>query len=150
MRWLDCQRTLDAFANAPSLHSKLQRADRARLVDAVEANPAGFEKPRTHTVGGIRFGFRRRAEKTTPSARTIALIKARLAPKASVLIRVKETVIQAALNALDDDELLKVEATRCAACDVLVAQPEAGDVETRAAFLLSTDPRPSPGEPPAR
>ena len=76
------------------------------------ANPADFEKPRTHTVGGIRFDFRRRGEKTTPSDRTIALIKARLAGKASVLIRVKETVVQAALNALNDDELLKVEATR--------------------------------------
>ena len=114
------------------------------------ANPADFEKPRTHTVGGIRFGFRRRAQKTTPSDRTIELIEARLAQKASVLIRVKETVIQAALNALDDDELLEAEATRCAAHDVVVAQPEAGDVETRAALLLSTDPRPSPGGPPAR
>ena len=71
------------------------------------------------------------------------MIKARLAEKASVLIRVKETVVQAALNALDDDELLEVEATRCAARDVVVAQPEAGDVETRAALLLSTAPRPS-------
>ena len=78
------------------------------------------------------------------------MIKARLAPKASVLIRVKETVIQAALNALGDDELLEVEATRCPAHDVLVAQPEAGDVETRAAILLSTDPGPSPGGPPPR
>ena len=124
-------------------------AARERLVDVVRANPADFQKPRTRTVGGIRFGFRRRAAKTTPSDRTIALIKARLAPKASVLIRVKETVIQAALNALGDDELLEVEATRCPAHDVLVAQPEAGDVETRAALLL-TDPRPSPGGPPAR
>ena len=55
-----------------------------------------------------------------------------------MLIRVKETVIQAALNALDDDEVLEVEATRCAAHDVVVAQPAAGDVETRAALLLST------------
>ena len=78
------------------------------------------------------------------------MIKARLAEKASVLIRVKETVIQAALNALDDDELLQVEATRCHAHDVVVAQPEAGDVETRAALLLSTDPRPSPGGPAPR
>ena len=67
-----------------------------------------------------------------------------------MLIRVKETVIQAALNALDDDELLQVEATRCHAHDVVVAQPEAGDVETRAALLLSTDPRPSPRGPPTR
>ena len=50
-----------------------------RLVEAVAATQADFEKPRTHTVGGIRFGFRRRAEKTTPSDRTIKLIKARLA-----------------------------------------------------------------------
>ncbi len=114
------------------------------------AAPADFEKPRTHVIGGIRFGFRRRAEKTTPSDRTIALIKARLAKKASVLIRVKETVVQGALNTLDDDELLKVEATRCHAHDVVVAQPAAGDVETHAALLLSTDPRPSPGGPPAR
>lgn len=67
-----------------------------------------------------------------------------------MLIRVKETVIQAALNALGDDELLKVEATRCGARDVVVAQPVAGDVETRAALLLSTDRRPSPGGPPPR
>ena len=39
---------------------------------------------------------------------------------------------------LGDEELLRVEATRCAAHDVVVAQPEAGDVETRAALLLST------------
>ena len=86
------------------------------------------------------------------SDETLALIKERLpAEKASMLIRVRESVIASALNALDDTELALVGATRCHAHDVVVAQPTGGDSEARAAALLLSVgrsrkcmPRPTP------
>ena len=113
----------------PAIRTALAAAvdAQAALAGVIGQHPHLFEQPRTMTLHGVKFGFR----KSTGSiewdddAQVIKLIRKHLPDQADVLIHTEEAPVVAAINELD------VKTLRMIGCTV----EEAGD----AVFVKTTD-----------
>lgn len=111
----------------------IARVDKGRtaLIEAVEASPELFVKPRTHVLHGIKCGFTKTADGVDiPDAeRTITLIRRHLSEQESMLIKSVESVVLASAKQLTDAELKKIGAARTVGQDKVVVKPQDGEPE---------------------
>ena len=95
-----------------ALRSRAAEAGAAEreLRDAVEAAPELFEKPRTQTVDGVRFGWRKQAGaiEIADEKKVIERIRKSLPDREAALVRVKETVDRTALRKLAAGDLARL------------------------------------------
>lgn len=96
----------------PGIKSAVAAAQEAqsKLSAAIQEHPADFEKPRTHALHGIKFGFKKGVGLISfdDETRVIALIKKHLPEQAEYLIKTTECVIKKALGQLSAIELRKI------------------------------------------
>ncbi|MYE58364.1 MAG: hypothetical protein F4X35_02090 [Alphaproteobacteria bacterium] len=85
-------------------------AARDGLEAAIDGHHALFEKPRTQTVDGIKFGLRKQPGAVTfaDEAKVIARIRKLLPEREADLVQVKETVIKAAAKKLSAKDLARI------------------------------------------
>ena len=80
---------------------------RDALAEAIDANQALFEKPRTRSVDGVKFGLRKQPGKVLVqnTETAIARLRKRIGPKAEAYIRTREELVKDALRELDIKDL---------------------------------------------
>ena len=89
-------------------------ADAASAKEALEAaileHPELFEKPRTHAVAGVKFGFRRTARKLVvrDEQAAIAAIEKDMPDRAPLLVKVTKKLVRAAAGKLEPLEQAKL------------------------------------------
>lgn len=115
-------------------------ATKADLRDAIEANPALFERPKTRILHAIRIGFRKKIGeiKFGDEEKTVHLIRDLLpANQAKLLIRVRESVDKNAMKDLTVPDLKRLGIAIEADTDVVVIKPIDSDVDKLVAALLA-------------
>jgi hypothetical protein len=102
----------------------------ANLVDAINATPGAFDKPRTRVLHGLKVGLRKQEGKTVfrDEELSIALIEMHLVDQADVLISTKKSIVKDAASQLPADLLKKIGGTIEDATDEVVIAPVEGDV----------------------
>ena len=85
-------------------------AAREALTQAIEAAPGLFERPRTQTIDGVKFGFRKQqgAIEIADEEEIVKRIRKKLPAREQALVRVKTTVDKTALRKLTAGELAKL------------------------------------------
>jgi hypothetical protein len=109
------------------------------LEEAVQANPGLFEKPRTITAHGIKFGLAkgRGGLVIADEARTLALIKKHLPEQAAVLIATKETPVKDALLQLSAVDLKRIGVEVKDTGDQVVIKPADSDLDKLVRALVA-------------
>lgn len=118
------------------------------LVQDIQANPGLFERPRTQTAHGIKFGLAKgkgKVEIADPD-KTVRLIKKHLPEKADLLIDVKETPAKDAIAMLPADDLKRIGCTVTGTGDQVVIRPVDGDVDKIVKALIASGADESAGE----
>ena len=101
------------------------------LVQDIQSNPALFEKPRTQTAHGIKFGLAKgkgTVEIADPD-KTVRLIKKHLPEKADLLIDTKETPSKDAIAGLPVEDLKRIGCAVKGTGDQVVIRPADGEVD---------------------
>lgn len=114
------------------------------LIDAINENPELFEKPRTQTLHGIKFGLQKQKGKTViaDEAKTIKKIRDLLPEdQGELLITVKESVHKSSVSDLTAADLKRLGITIESDTDKAIVKVMAGDVEKLVDALLDTDER---------
>lgn len=85
-------------------------AAKEALRAAVEAAPELFERPRTQTVEGVKFGWRKQqgSIEIADEGAVVALIRKKMPDREAALVRVKTTVDKTALRKLPAADLAKI------------------------------------------
>lgn len=87
-----------------------EQVARVALASVIEANPEGFVKPRTMSYEGIKFGLTKvkKQLKIPDPDYTIKKIRDLFPDLTPTLIETKDSLVRAALNQLDDSDLLSI------------------------------------------
>lgn len=106
-------------------------SDEKALDKAIKSAPELFDDPRTMVLHGIKFGFKKGAEKMEfeDEAGVIALIKKHLPDQVQQLVLQKETVSLNALKRLTDAQLRKLACERVAGTDEVIIKRQDGVVD---------------------
>ena len=120
---------------------KRRVADVAAARDALQAaiaeSPELFERPRTVPFHGITVGYRKLPGKLEcDEARTIALIRKKLADRAPALIKVSEKLVAAAVKKLAAKDLASVGAAIVEPDDEVVIKVARSDLDRIVAALI--------------
>lgn len=120
------------------LHGRAEAAAAAReaLLDAVKRRADLFRKPRSRSILGVKFGWRKLPGRVRTAANTLALIREKLGEKAALLIRTREEVATDRLRDLTGRELAAVGATVTDSTDAAFVAVDAGDAAAAAKALL--------------
>ena len=76
------------------------RDAKAALIADIEQNPHLFQKPRTQTVAGIKFGYAKGKGRIETMDNTVSLIRRHLPDQADTLINTRESVNKTAAGNL--------------------------------------------------
>lgn len=128
-----------AKAKQESIQSRVAKAAAARaaLVEAITANPALFERPRTQAAHGVTFGMRKLPGRIVGDpAKAIALIEKTMPAKAAELVRTKKELDKGALLKLSAAELASLGVGVADAGDAPVAKAASGDLDKLVKALL--------------
>ena len=114
----------------------------ANLVAAIEANPGLFDKPKTQTAHGVRFGLKKEKGKTSfaDPDQVIKRIKKHLPERADDLIKTTETPVKDALGKLPGEVLKKLGVTVDKDSDQPFIKHTDSEVEKLVAALLKEKP----------
>ena len=142
---IDAARNEAVVARLDLLQGRAEAAAEARaaLLAAVRARPDLFRKPRSRSVLGVKFGWRKKTGRVRTAKDTLDLIRSKLAAKASWLIRTTEVVATDRLRDLSVRELAAIGATVVDSSDQPFADVDAGDAEAAARSLLAAAARPA-------
>lgn len=113
----------------------------AKLEALLKANVNLFEKPRTWTIHGIKFGFRKQKGciEIPDVDKSIKLIRKHYPEKADLLIVTKETISKDAIGNLSVDELKKIGCQVVADTDNVEIKPTDSNVDKLVTELLKND-----------
>lgn len=112
-----------------------------RLHEAIAANPQLFEKPKTITAHGVKFGFRKQKGSLViaDNAVTVRRIKALLPEKLEALICVSERPVKKALEGLDGKTLKALGVSLGDTTDVVTISSPDGNLEKLIQQLLEAE-----------
>jgi hypothetical protein len=107
------------------------KATKAALNDAVIANAALFEKPRTRQLHGFKIGMRKLEGRMVFSDedKAVELVRKHLPDLADVLIKTTESIVKDAAGTLNAADLKRIGGQITDSVDEVVIKPTAGDVE---------------------
>lgn len=128
-----------ARARMRSIKARAAKASAAKdaLAEAVEANRHLFDKPRTQSAHGVKFGLRKQPGRLAGDAEAaIARIESTMPGKAGALVRTKKELIKAALLELPAAELAKLGISVEASGDKVVVQAARGDLDRLVEALM--------------
>lgn len=111
----------------------------AALLAAVEARPERFERPKSRTVAGIRFGWRdgKASIHVPDEAETLRRIRAKLPPEqVDLLIRVKESLHKPSVLDLTAADLRRLKIEQVPATSQPFAKPVADAADKLVDLLL--------------
>lgn len=113
-------------------------AARDALLEAVDANRELFERPRTLSADGIKFGLRKKPGRmlVPDEAGAIAKLRRQLGAEAEALVRVSEKLNRSALKDLDARTLAAAGVTVVDAVDEPLASAPADDLDRLVEALL--------------
>lgn len=115
-------------------------AARDLLHQAIEENPALFDKPRTRALEGVKVGFRKQpGQIDCNEARTIARIRKIRPDLEENLVRVKESLNRSALKQLDARTLSAIGVTVIQVDDQVVIAAANDDLDKLVDALLSDE-----------
>jgi hypothetical protein len=111
------------------------------LLQAVEANPALFQQPKTQTFHAIRVGWVKGRGKLViaDAARTVELIDKRMPDRADQLVKTTRTPIAAALQQLTGTELKSIAASVVDGTDTPFVKPVDDEIDKLVKALLRSD-----------
>ena len=114
---------------------------RDRLHEALEESPALFVAPRTHSVDGIKFGYRKLPGKfeAADEAKAIERIRDKMPEQADLLIRTKETLSKSGLKKLTAKDLAKIGVTLIDDGDEVVIAAAKTDIDKLVDLLMPED-----------
>ena len=114
-------------------------AAEALLREAVERAPGHFERPRTRTVDGVKFGWRKQPGRICMrnEAAAIALLRKKFPELADTAIRTKESLDKAALRRMTATQLAAIGVTVEADSDETVVAGAATELDKRVAAMLA-------------
>lgn len=148
LQFAEMQSGLDAVQKhyMPRVHKAARRvaAEHARLSELIDGAPELFDKPRTQTVNGLRFGLQKRRGKMRWASdeqlaqRIYKLVDAgELAPEqVEVLLVRTERPVAKALEQLDGRLLKKLGVTVDADCDEVLIKSVDSAVEKAVAAVI--------------
>jgi hypothetical protein len=121
------KRVLPAIRRAAETASERQ----SKLKAAVESNPDHFQRPRTQTLYGIRFGYMKQKGKIDweDNDVVIKLIKKHFPETFETYIKTVERPSKAALETLSVAELKKIGVETAESSDAVVVKPVDSDVD---------------------
>lgn len=125
-----------------SIKTRAAKASAAKdaLAEAVDANRHLFDKPRTQSAHGVKFGLRKQPGCLVgDAAAAIARIERRMPDKADTLVRTKKELVKAALLALPAKELAAIGVAIENADDKVVVQAARGDLDRLVEALLADE-----------
>ena len=101
------------------------------LAEAVEAHRDLFDRPKTRTVDGIRYGLRKQPGRVEvdDEAKTMERIGRHMPDWRDTLIRTKRVLNKSALKDLDSRSLAKIGVRLVEVDDVVVVTAAAGDLD---------------------
>lgn len=110
----------------------------AELRAAIEENPEVFEKPKTRIIEGVKVGYRKQPGKieVADTARTIRLIRQKLADRWYQLVVEKQTLDLNAMKKLTVKELASVGATLTDDTDEIVTRAASTDLDKLVDVLM--------------
>jgi hypothetical protein len=113
----------------------------SKLKAAVEASPDFFQKPRTQTLYGIRFGFMKQKGKIgwEDDELVIKLIKKHFPDTYETYIKTVEKPLKAVLETLSVAELKKIGVEATESGDAVVIKPVDSEVDKLVDSLLKED-----------
>ena len=113
----------------------------AKLEALLKDNVKLFEKPRTWTVHGIKFGFAKQKGciEIPDVDKSIKLIRKHFPDKADFLIVTKESISKDAVGNLSVDELKRIGCNVVADTDDVVIKPTDSNVDKLVTALLKND-----------
>lgn len=125
----------------PELRAQIEIATEAynALKAEIEAHPECFDKPRTMSLHGIKFGYAKGKgglEIADPD-RTVKLIRKHLPDQADVLIATKEAPVKDALAQLPADDLKRIGVEVKGTGDCVVIRPADGEIDKLVKALVS-------------
>ncbi len=133
----------------PGIKSALAAAKEAehRLVNAIQAGRTYFEKPKSYTWHGIKFGYQKGKGKIEweDDAQVIKLIRKHFPEQTDTLINVTEKPVKTALNDLSSAELKRLGVTVIESGEQVFIKPVDGDVEKLVKALMKDDPEDGEG-----
>ena len=114
------------------------RDSQLRLVAAIEAERAVFEKPRTRVFHGIKVGLQKAKGKLSfaSAEKVVELIRKHFPDRADVLIKTTETPVKDALQQLPAADLKKVACTISETGDQVVVKPINSEIDRLVDALL--------------
>lgn len=131
----DMQAQIDGIKNAhlPAIRALVVRtkASHAVLSDAIMANVAVFESPRTRQMHGFKVGIRKQVGSMVfiDQEKAIKLVEKMLPELAETVIDVKKSINKAAAGQLSARDLKSIGGEITDPVDEVVIKPTAGDVE---------------------
>ena len=123
-----------------SVRARAAKASAARdaLTQAIEENANLFERPRTHSLHGIKFGLRKAPGKLVgDQEEAIALIKERRPHLEATLVQTKRSLVKRALINLDKAELAAIGLSIDDGGDQVVVQAASGEIDQVVDALLA-------------
>lgn len=116
--------------------AKAAGAAREKLLEAVRGRPDLFDQPRSASVMGVKYGWRKLPGSLSTAKDTLDLVRRKLAGKAAELIRTSESLDRSAAKRLSARELASIGCQLTAASDEAFATADTGDAEAVARDLI--------------
>lgn len=127
-------------ARKRSLNAAVARTSSAKdaLRAAIAESPQLFEKPRTQTAEGVKFGYRKLPGQVqvADEAKTIERIRSQLPEREEDLIKVRETLVKAAVRNLQTHEAKKIGVTIVETDDEILIATASDDLDKLVKALL--------------
>jgi hypothetical protein len=109
------------------------------LIGKIEEAKESFVKPKTQSLYGITFGFRKKKGSISVSDETVALIKKRYPSNYDEFLRVKEEPIKESLNNLSVKELKGIAVSVVADSDEVVIKSDIDKIEKFINSMIGED-----------